>query len=292
MSHLDSELLRTFLAVADTLNFTKAGELVGRTQSAVSVRMRRLEEDLGESLFDRTATGVVMTKHGHQLLTRARKIILLLDETAASIRGPQLKGIVRIGTPEEHGTSLIPRVLRVFNETHSDVEVIVKFGRSSTNLDAVNSGHLDLAVIYERGQETAREILQPDPTVWATSSVYEQHLRDPLPVAMLAVDTWWRQRALRSLESINANHRICYLSDSSNGLIAGVRAGLGIAPLTRGSIPEDCRELTIAEGYPVIDYSNVVLCQSNSPPSEATLGMANAIRQAFSARRDDTKNTQ
>ena len=222
-----------------------------------------------------------MTKHGTQLLTRARKIISLLDETAASFREPHLKGVIRIGTPEEYSTSLIPRVLRGFNGMHPDVEVIVNFGRSAANLDAVSSGGLDLAVIYESGRDTAREILRPDPTVWVTSSVHEQHLREPLPVAMFTTETWCKELALLSLDNIKANYRISYLSDTSNGLFAGVRAGLGIAPLARGSIPDDFRELTIAEGFPVIDYSNVVLCQSTKPPSEAALSMAEAIRQAF-----------
>lgn len=273
------------MAVAETLNFTKAGEIVGRTQSAVSVQMRRLEDGLGGSLFDRTARGVVMTKHGRQLLTRARRIISLLDETAATIREPHLKGVIRIGTPEEYSTSLIPRVLRGFNGTHPDVEVIVNFGRSAANLDALNSGLLDLAVIYESGRDTAREVLRPDPTVWVTSTVYEQHLREPLPVAMFTTETWCKEVALSSLDNLKANYRISYLSDTSNGLFAGVRAGLGIAPLARGSIPEDCRELTIAEGFPVIDFSNVVLCHSSKPPSEAARGMAESIRQAFSATR-------
>jgi DNA-binding transcriptional LysR family regulator len=285
MPNLDSDLLRTFLAVAETRNFTKAGELVGRTQSAVSVQMRRLEEGLGGSLFDRTARGVVITKQGRQLLTRARKIIALLDETAASIRVPHLKGVVRVGTPEEYGNSLIPSVLRDFNGTHPDVEVIVNFGRSAANLEALNSGLLDLAVIYEGSRNTAHEILRPDPTVWVTSNVHEQHLREPLPVAMYANASWWRESALATLDNIKANYQVSYLSDSSNGLLAGVRSGLGIAPLARGSIPEDCRELTITEGFPVIDYSNVVLCQSSKPPSEAALGMAESIRQAFNASR-------
>ncbi|MBL0370509.1 LysR family transcriptional regulator [Rhizobium sp. KVB221] len=282
-STLESDLLRTFVAVADTRNFTKAGEVVGRTQSAVSIQMKRLEENLGESLFDRTSRGVILTTHGNHLLSKARRVIAMLEEAAASVRQPHLSGLVRIGIPEEYSSFVLPRALGSFDSMHPGVEILVRFGLSATNIQALNNDLLDLAVVYEQGDHSAHELLCSDPTVWVTSKIHEQHLRSPMPVAMYTSESWCKTMSLASLDRKQDNYRISYLSDSSNGLTAGVRAGLGIAPLARTSIPDDCRELTAADGFQVIDFSRVVLRLSNRLASEAILGMADAIRQAFRA---------
>ncbi len=141
---LESELLRTFVAVADTQNFTKAGEIVGRTQSAVSIQMRKLEESLGETLFDRSPRGVALTRPGSQLLIRARRVIAMLDEAEVSIKGPNLRGLVRIGIPEEYGASILPTALRTFYAIHPGVEIVVTFGRSTSNAAALAKGALDI----------------------------------------------------------------------------------------------------------------------------------------------------
>ena len=97
--HLDSDLLRTFVAVAETGNFTRAATQVNRTQSAVSMQIKRLEDMVGEMLFSRGPRGVGLTRKGDELLSKARRIVSLLDETAASMSAPPLDGPVRIGIP-------------------------------------------------------------------------------------------------------------------------------------------------------------------------------------------------
>jgi DNA-binding transcriptional LysR family regulator len=278
---LESDLLRTFIAVAETSNFTKAAELVGRTQSAVSMQMKRLEEIIGAALFERGSRGVSLTKSGHSLLVKARRVVMLLDETAASMRQPSLSGVVRIGIPEEYGSSVLPRALRNFDQLHPGVEIIVNFGRSSVLTDALNAGRLDLAVIYEQGDFTTSEVLRTDPTVWVTSEIHETHLHSPVPVAMYSGVGWARSMALALLDRMGKDYRIAYVSDTSSGLMAAVQAGLGIAPLARIGIPANCRELTVADGFDVVDYSNVTLRLNNRKGDPAISGMANAIREAF-----------
>ncbi|MDB5522448.1 MAG: LysR family transcriptional regulator [Rhizobium sp.] len=278
---LESDLLRTFIAVAETSNFTKAAEMVGRTQSAVSMQIKKLEDAVGSALFDRGSRGVSLTKQGNTLLLKARRVILLLDETAASMRQPSLSGVVRIGIPEEYGSSVLPKALRNFDQLHPGVEIIVNFGRSSVLIDAMHGGKLDLAVVYEQGDYTTSEILRTDPTVWVTSDIHETHLRSPLPVAMYSGVGWARTRALALLDDLGRGYRIAYVSDTSNGLMAAVQAGLGIAPLARAGIPPQCRELTLADGFAVVDHSNVTLRVNNRKGDDAITGMASAIREAF-----------
>jgi len=278
---LESDLLRTFLTVAETGNFTRAADTAGRTQSAISVQMRKLEETIGDALFERGSRGVALTPKGRQLLSYARRVVSLLDETAAALSTPQLRGLVRIGIPEEYGHSVLPKLLGSFDLQHPDVEVTVRYGNSRANTAAMARGELDLAVVFEHAGNTHHEVLMSDPTVWATSSLHETHRRPPLPVGMYASESWFRSTALAGVEQGNVPYRIAYVSDNPTGLGAAVTSGLAIAPLSRSCIPEGCRELTVADGYPAIDQSNVVMVIGSRGHDRVVQGMADAIRGAF-----------
>lgn len=280
---LESDLLRTFVAVAESGNFTKAAETVGRTQSAVSMQIKKLEDLLGESLFERGSRGVNMTGTGIRLLDNARRIVTLLDDTAASIRLPALDGSVRIGISEEYINSTLPKALGAFAAVHPGVEVTVQQGVSMSNLAALDAGEIDIAVVFEPGGPTRNEVLMVDPTVWVTSDQHGAHMRYPLPIATYTYQKngWCDELALRSLTKRNKESRVAYISRTSSGLIAAVTSGLAIAPLTRSSIPAGCRELTAADGYDVIDFSNVVMKTRPRGNKRIVESMSNAIRDAF-----------
>ncbi|MEP9373008.1 LysR substrate-binding domain-containing protein [Mesorhizobium sp. KR1-2] len=282
--HLDSDLLRTFVAVAEASNFTKAAEQVCRTQSAVSMQIKRLEEMVGEPLFDRGSRGVSLTRKGLDLIQNARRIVSLLDETAASMRAEPLDGPVRIGIPEEYSYSVLSRALGAFAKMHPKVEITVKYAHSASQMAALEAGELDLAVVFEWQDFSDGEILMRDPTVWVTSNLHLQHEERPLPVALYNRDGWCRDFALKSLEDRGHDYRVAYTSDTTGGLKLAVASGLAIAPVSRSNIPLDCRELTVAEGFGDIDASNVVLHRAPGATSEAINGMAEAIRDAFYSR--------
>lgn len=278
---LESDMLRTFVAVAETGNFTRAADLSGRTQSAVSIQIKKLEDTIGDMLFERGSRGVTLTAKGRQLLGYARRVMTLLDEAAASMKAPQLHGVVRIGIPEEYGHSILPKVLGRFDMMHPDVEVTVQYGSSRANAAALAKGELDIAVVFEQASNTHHEVLMTDPTVWVTSMIHETHRRSPLPVAMFATNGWFRSTAVSGLDERSEPYRIAYVSDNHTGLVAAATSGLAIAPLSRSGIPEACRELTAADGYPIIDFSNVVLLVGARGSDGVVDGMANAIRDAF-----------
>lgn len=284
-ARLDSDLLRTFLAVAESGNFTRAAEGVGRTQSAISMQIKRLEEVVGEVLFERGARGVTLTERGTELVGNARRIVALLDETASAMRAAPLGGPVRIGIPEEYGQPVLSRALGAFAKRHSQVEVTVRFGYSVTQLAALAAGELDLAVVFEWQFPSGAEVLMNDPTVWVTSVHHNLHLERPLPVAMYTRHGWSREYALRSLEQRGIDYRFAYTSDTTNGLSLAVTAGLALAPMARSNIPLDCRELTEAEGFGPIDTTRVVMHRNPRANSEAVDAMADAIRDAFHQRR-------
>lgn len=282
---LDSDLLRTFLAVADTGNVTRAADMVRRTQSAVSMQIRRLEDLIGSALFERHSRGVILTGEGRRLVDNARRIVTLLDDTAAAMRSPALDGSVRIGISEEYVNSTLPKALGAFAAIHPGVEVTVRQETSMANSAALAAGELDIAVVFEPGGRTRSEVLMVNPTVWATSEQHGTHLRQPLPIATYtyAEGGWCDDLALRSLTTRNIENRVAYVSRTSGGLIAAVVSGLAIAPLSRSTIPPGCRELTEADGFGIIDMSNVVLRTRRGNRSPTVEAMADAIRRAFRA---------
>jgi DNA-binding transcriptional LysR family regulator len=278
---LESDLLRTFVAIADSGSFTRAAEHVGRTQSAVSMQMKRLEDIVGERVFRREPRGVRLTDSGAQLLGDARRILALLDRAVVSLQSDRLQGEVRIGIPNDYGATILPHVLGTFAKSNLGVEVTVRCGHSSDLDTALRKGELDLAVVWEDGRiRPDSEVLLRDPTVWVTSERHCLHEHDPIPVAMFAQDCWCRDWALRLLEAQDRPYRIAYTGDSSDGLAAAVTSGLAIAPLSRSMIPTQCRELTKADGFWSVLDSTVVLRQRARHPTAAIASMAEAIREA------------
>jgi DNA-binding transcriptional LysR family regulator len=278
---LESDLLRVFLVLAETGNVTRTAFDVGRTQSAVSLQLKRLEESVGKPLFERGPRGVMLTDSGRQLLPYARRIVDLMDETTAAMRRKPLDGLVRIGIPEEYGHTILPRALGAFAESHPSVDVTVMCGYTAQQMEALENDRLDLAVVFDWSAQVHGEVLFIDPTVWATSTVHRLHERNPMPIAVYGRSSWCTEFAIRSLEQHGLPYRIAYSCDTSGGLKIAVTAGLGIAPLSRSNIPADCRELTVDDGFPPIDSSRVVLRRNAFHSNPAIDSMADVIRAAF-----------
>lgn len=278
---LDSDLMRSFLAVADTGSVTAAAGRLMRTQSAVSLQIKRLEDSLGQPLFDRRARGVALTPRGEQLVPYARRVVALLDEAAVALREKPLVGPVRVGIPDEYSGTVLPRALAAFDERHEGVQVTVRVDHSENQQRALEADELDLAVIYDWSYVEEGEILCVDPTVWVTSTLHAQHLRRPVPVCSYLRSDWCRDFAEESLNRQGIDWREAWTCDVASGFRIAVVNGMGIAPLSRSTIPAGCRELTSEDGYPIVDSARVVLRRNPRGTSPAVEGMAALLREAF-----------
>ncbi len=278
---LDSDLMRTFLAVADTGSVTSAADQVGRTQSAVSMQIRRLEGSLGQVLFTRLPRGVALTPRGTQLIPYARRAVRCLDEAALALRTKTLHGPVRVGIPEEYSEIVLPQALAAFAERHPAVEVTVRCDHTASQLAAIAADELDLAIVFERVRTTEGELLAIDPTVWVTCDMFSQHLQRPLPIAVYSRAGWCNDLAFESLEKIGIDYRVAFACDPSGGLKVAARTGLAVAFLTRSTIPAGCRELTADDGFPVIDSPLAVLRHNPRGSSPAIDELAKSLRDAF-----------
>lgn len=280
-SPLDSDLLRSFKAVAETGSVTHAAEKIGRTQSALSMQIRRLEDVLGQPLFDRRPRGVDLTSRGEQLLPYARRVIRTLDEAAVALREKPIGGPVRIGIPDEYATSLLPRVLADFSDRHPDIEISILLDYSAHQMTALAEDRVDLAVLFESAEPTSGEVLCIDPTVWTCSVAHRLHLRRPVPIAGYLRSCWCQDIAIGSLKRHGIPYRLAFECDTSSGLRDAVRAGLAVAPLARSTIPPGCRELAIDDGFPLIDSSRVVLYRNPRGSTAAAEAFAIMLREAF-----------
>ena len=278
---LDSDLMRSFLAVADTGSVTHAAARLFRTQSAVSLQIKRLEETLGQPLFIRQARGVELTPRGEQLLPYARRVVQTLDEAAIALREKPLVGPVRVGIPDEYSGTVLPRALAAFDARHEGVQVSVRVDHSSALLEAMDEDLIDIAVIYDWAYVQEGEILCVDPTVWVTSLHHEQHLRRPVPVAVYFDSDWSRDYAELSLDRQGIDWRPAWTCDMAGGFRLAAVNGMAIAPLSRSTIPAGCRELTSDDGYSHVDSARVLLRRNPRGSSPALDGMAALLREAF-----------
>jgi len=278
---LESDLMRSFLAVADSGSVTAAAGLVGRTQSAVSLQIKRLEDSLGQPLFDRLARGVALTPRGEQLVPYARRVVALLDEAGRALREKPLAGAVRVGIPDEYSGTVLPRALAAFDERHEGVQVSVRVDHSQALLRAIEADEIDMAVIYDWAYVQEGEVLCVDPTVWVTSNTHAQHLRHPVPVAVYLTSAWSRDYAEESLDRLGIAWRMAWTCDMAGGFRVAVVNGMAIAPLSRSTIPAGCRELTGADGFSIVDSARVVLRRNPRGTSAAVEGMATLLREAF-----------
>lgn len=257
--HLDSELLRGFVAVTEAGSVSGGAKRLGRTQSAISMQIRKLEAVAGQPLFLREARGVRLTASGEALLLRARSILALLSEAESALTTDPLVGRLRIGVPEEYGASILPELLARFAETHPDVEVTVHCEPTHALEAALDAGTLDIAVLVMDSGQPGGEVIAYDPTVWVTSSRHRIETADPLPVAMYDQDCWWRNWALRALDARGQRYRVAYTSRSVAGIQAAVRSGLAVAVLARSTMPANSRLLGATEGFSELPGSSIVL---------------------------------
>ncbi len=273
--------MRSFLAVADAGSVTIAAARLYRTQSAVSLQIKRLEDSLGQPLFARQARGVVLTPRGEQLVPYARRVTALLEEAAIALREKPLQGPVRVGIPDEYSGTVLPRALAAFDERHEGVQVSVRVGHSSMQIAALEADEIDIAAIYDWEYVQEGEVLCIDPTVWVTSITHQQHLRRPVPVAVYFQSDWSRDYAESGLTRQRMDWRPAWSCDMAGGFRVAVTNGMAVAPLSRSTIPAGCRELTAEDGFPIVDYARVILRRNPRGSSPAVEGMAAMLREAF-----------
>jgi DNA-binding transcriptional LysR family regulator len=281
ISNLDVDQLKTFLAIADTGNFTRAGEEVNKTQSAVSMQMKRLEESIGRPIFARDGRASRMTSDGERLVDYARKLVALNDETVSAFTKPNLTGTVRFGTPDDYADLFLPVILARFGRTHSMVNVDVECHGSQVLANRIRSSELDLAVVTFNGGDINGEPLLSAELVWVTSARHQTHTLELLPFAASSVTCGWHQLAVKKLEDHRRNFRVAYMSPNFSTICAVVSQGLAVAAMPRICVKPGMRILTEADGFPPLGAFDIGLMIKPGKQSPAALALAQHVREGL-----------
>ena len=256
---LDAELLRTFTAIVDTGSFTAAADRVHRTQSAVSMQMKRLEELLGRPLFQRQGRGAVLTPDGELLLGHARRILAAHRETLDLFREAELEGELTLGTPDDYVNTFLPGILTRFAETHPRIHVNVVCEGSSSLEARLAEGQVDLALVTLGHGDDSGVVVYREGAVWVTSASHDTQHQVPLPLALFQPGCMFRRWALEHLSSLGRPFRVAYSSVSVAGLVAAVRGGLAVSVLARNSVVEGMRILEEDDGFPALPNYEIAL---------------------------------
>jgi DNA-binding transcriptional LysR family regulator len=266
MASLDILLLRSFVAVARTRSVSGAALRVGRTQSAVSMQMRRLEAVIGQPLLHRTGTGVGLTATGTRLLSYAERILAAHDEAVADLSGAGLQGSISFGCPEDYLTAFLPDLLKGFTERNRDVEIEVVCAPTVDLRPLLHRRRIDLALVSLPREAEASRIIRPESFVWVADAPAPEILaRQVLPLALAAADTLDHRAACDAMDRAGRAYRIAFASNSLAGLLAVARSGQAISLVTRCAVPDDLHVL--GAPMPALPDIGISLAYASTRPS-------------------------
>ncbi|MFC6298444.1 LysR family transcriptional regulator [Pseudomonas sp. CCM 7893] len=276
---IDTEVLRTFVAIADQGGFTRAGEQVNRTQSAVSMQMKRLEEDvLQRKLFERDGRQVRLTPEGQVLLGYARRILKLHSEVFNTLREPHMVGLVRIGTPDDYVMRFLPGILKRFSKAYPLIQIEMHC-ESSTVL--MQRRDLDLTVVSREPGNEIGELLRHERMVWVAAPCFCVDEHTALPLAVSGMDGFCTQWTRAALDADGREYRLAYHSSNGAAIQAVVGAGLAVTVTMESLVTEDLRILGAAEGFPPLPSVNLRLLRNARTTSPITECLAEYIIDGF-----------
>ena len=251
MAELDLDLVRCFLTVAERRSFTAAGATLGRTQSAISMRIQKLEEALGERLLTRTSRTVALTARGDAFSPYAKRLLALNDETFTAFTDEAAPTALRIGVVEYLAPDRLPRLLADLRDRLPPDALSVRLGLSRDLLAAFDAGALDVVVAQQDDGRPGHLPLFAEPLLWTCAKTAAPTLGAPnLPLCLMPAPYAYRAAALDSLAKLGASWRAAAVATSIHGLQAAVQGGLGCAVLGRSSIRAGMMDLTHAAGWP------------------------------------------
>lgn len=257
LNNLSLDSLRTLVITQDLGGFGRASERLGRTPSAISLQMKRLQEEVGVPLFRKQGRKTILTEQGEIALRYARRVLELNDEMIDTLRGSHLAGTVRVGFAQDFTSNVLPLVIARFNSLYPLVKIEVKVDRGQALLETIDSGDLDLALILGGAQKKTSQLLSELPLHWIASPSFRDRPRQPLPLALFIPPCGCQTPGLEALERAGRSWRVAMTSPSLTGLWAAVSAGLGLTPRAELGMPADVK--TIDLGLPPLGSIPITL---------------------------------
>jgi DNA-binding transcriptional LysR family regulator len=266
---IEPDLLHTFVAIAESGSFTEAARHVHRTQSAVSMQIKRLEELLGRPVFTREGRTVRLSAEGELLLGHARRILNAHREALAALLQPELQGTVSLGTVDEYAVTFLPSILARFGESHPLVHVDVICDMTINLLRRLGENEIDFAIVTHGHGDDGGIILHREPLVWVTSASHSAQQLNPIALALFHPGCRFRQWTIDALAKQARPYRIAYTSMSLAGIEAALRAGLAISAVPRSNVGVGLRILDERDGFPPLPSCQIALRRAENARSPA-----------------------
>jgi DNA-binding transcriptional LysR family regulator len=286
MPILDLDMLRTFVAIAESGSMTKAARIVFRTPAAISMQVKKLEEVLQRSLLERKSRSIALTPEGEILLRYSRQLLKLNEELVGQFLCPRLNGKVTLGMPEQFGSNELPAILSQFAKSHPSVQVDVVLGKSIEIKQRFENGEIDLALVSHNLQvtpDTVMKTVRLEKLVWAINKNSDAIDQSPLPLALAEHGCPWRTLALEALDEAGIDYRIAYSSENCAGQLAAVMADLAVAAVPETLVKPPLKKLENTNRLPEIGYAQTSL-MLNSSANEVTLALKDFILQVLDPR--------
>jgi DNA-binding transcriptional LysR family regulator len=258
---LDPDLLRSFLAVAQSLSFTQAAQRLGLRQPTVSQHVRKLEEVVARPLFIRDTRSVTLTADGEAMAGFARTILAAHEQAAGYFSGSGLRGRLRFGVSDDLALTALPRILRDFRQLHRRLE----------------SGHLDVAFVKHDVGDGGGRLVRRDRLVWAAVQGLRLSADRPMPLVVYQAPSLSRSRAVEALDRAGLPYRITCTVRGVNGILAAARTGLGVAIFARSLVPDDLVELPASADLPELGEIDLVLLTNPRAATEPAEALTTAI---------------
>jgi DNA-binding transcriptional LysR family regulator len=284
--NLDITLVRTFVTAADSASMTVAANSLSLTQGAVSQQIRRLEDMLGCSLFERERRGLRLTPAGERLLGKARRFLTMNDEIWSEMNASALQGRVRLGVPYDLvGTTLAP-VFRAYTEAWPQVDISLVCGSSPELAGFLAAGDIDIAIIEEPAGTTAGECLRVEPLVWVGARGGRARLKQPLPVSMVTDTCAFRPVVLSALRDQGFEWRTVFENGNIEATTATVRTDLAVTAWLASTVPADLEILGADAGLPALPNFSINLHLPRGGGDAAAQEFARFLREGLMRQRE------
>src|SRR5882757_556507 len=274
---LDVDQLRTSIAIAETGSFTKAAEVVNKTQSAVSMQMKRLEERLERPIFARDGRASKLTEDGQRLLDYARRIVKLNVETIAAFSDAELSGRVALGVPDDYADRYLPEIMARFSRAYPGVELTVICEETICLLERIKVNEIDLAIITNCSGSMTAENFRQERLLWATSNRHSIHCEERVPLALGRPTCAWRRAAIECLDALGRPYRILYSSGNAAAISAAVLSGLAVSVFPESGLRPGMRVLSAADGFPELPSCRIGLVRNQHERSSMADALAEHI---------------
>lgn len=270
---LDVRVLRSFVSVVETGSVTETARRLGRTQPAITLQMKRLEDLTGKTLFREDSRRPLLTDEGDMLLSYAKSILKLHDELLSRLSSPDIEGHVILGTPDLYAAYLLPSILALFRQSFPRIQVELRCSLSTPLVALVQRGEVDIALVTRMPGFRGGQVVRQEQLIWIMGERHDIHRANPVPLALLPPGNVYRDYAIEGLERAGRKWHIACVSESVGGLQAAVFAGMAVTVLGKSALVPGMRQIGINEYFPPLPAVELLLYRAPGTPTHAATAL-------------------